>query len=141
MPYPSLIVHPGTLTFYLSKMKKFLHFGMVIVIVLLFFCVKCDENKKSTFSKVLLLLFEYIWLQSTKIHNWKKKQKKKCWSKFRKKRRLLAEWLNNAWIIALLGFFSKFLLIFLFFVYSFNSWFLMIIMWYTGRLILLLYKT
>ena len=46
-----LIGHPGTLTFYLSKMKKFLHFGMVIVIVVLFFCVKCDENKKALFLK------------------------------------------------------------------------------------------
>ena len=35
----SMIGHPGTLTFYLSKMKKFLHFGMVIVIVVLFFHV------------------------------------------------------------------------------------------------------
>ena len=32
-------------------MKKFLHFGMVIVIVVLFFCVKCDENKKALFLK------------------------------------------------------------------------------------------
>ena len=47
----SLIGHPGTLTFYLSKMKKFLHFGMVIVIMVLFFCVKCDESKKAPFLK------------------------------------------------------------------------------------------
>ena len=32
-------------------MKKFLHFGMVIVIAVLFFCVKCDENKKALFLK------------------------------------------------------------------------------------------
>ena len=37
-----------------SKMKKFLHLGMVIVIVVLFFCVKCDENKKALFLKSYL---------------------------------------------------------------------------------------
>ena len=40
-----LMGHPGTLTFYLSKMKKFLHFGMVIVIVVLFFHVNYQKNK------------------------------------------------------------------------------------------------
>jgi len=53
-----LMGHPGTLTFYLSKMKNFLHFGMVIVIVVLFFCEKYDENKKAFFLK------SYFWFFS-----------------------------------------------------------------------------
>ena len=32
-------------------MKKFLHFSLPIVIVVLFFHVKCDENKKALFLK------------------------------------------------------------------------------------------
>ena len=87
---------------------------------LIFLC-EVRWKQKGTFSKFLLLLFEYIWLQSTKLQNWKKKQRKKCWSKFRKKRRLLAEWRDNAWIIALFVFLSKFLP---FFCFSFNRWIL-----------------
>ena len=96
-------------------MKKFLHFGMVIVIVVLFFCVKCNENKKALFL-VLLLLFEYIWLQSTKPQNWKKKLKKNVGRNFGKNDdySLLAEWRGNAWIMALFVFFSKFLPFFFF---------------------------
>ena len=115
-----LIGHPGTLAFYLSKMKKFLHFGMVIVIVVLFFCVKCDENKKALFLKFYFCCLNICSYnqQNPKIE---RKTKKKCWSKFRGKRRLLAEWRDNAWIMALFVFFSKFLP---FFCFSFIRWIL-----------------
>ena len=106
-----------------SKMKKFLHFGIVIVIVVLFFLCEVRWKRKGTFSKVLLFLFEYITLQSTKPQNWKKKQKKKCWSKFRKKRQLLAEWLNNAWLmhywVFLANFYPFFCLSFIHLIFGF----------------------
>ena len=71
-------------------------------------------KQKRTFSKVLLLFYEYIWLQSTKSQNWKKNKKRNVGWNFEKKRRLFAEWRDNAWIIALFVFFSKFLTFFCF---------------------------
>ena len=57
-------------------MKKFLHFGMVTVNVVLLFCVKCDEKKKALFLKSSFCCLNIYIVTINKSPKLKEKTKK-----------------------------------------------------------------